>query len=379
MGVTGYCEKTEASTPPGCSRTKAKGTFALDVHRLSLAHAAHQCLAQCARCNRCRFVSVSAHHGDCSWFAACDLSQASVDVAGFVSGPRVKLQELWKEVVTDVNPLRLIYGAASANDDRHPGTWIASAQSLPGQLEQLADWGATAPSRAVRLTTKEFARLQGFDPPSASLLHNAFARYASDKARNGYWRVYAAILRALGGEKSSLRLLEVGMGTNVSSAVSSMSFYGAGYRPGASLRAWRDALPNSQIFGADIDESILFNNEERIRTARADQLDPGSLRAVYELYGAAPFHLLIDDGLHSSGANLNTLLFGLRLAVRRGGWVVIEDLRRNDDEQTIIELADRLLCAPGARKVETWLLTCSEDQKGMFHASGPCLYVVHVL
>ena len=83
--------------------------------------------------------------------------------------------------------------------------------------------------------------------------------------------------------------------------------------------------------------------------------------------------------MHSSGANLNTLLFGLRLAVRRGGWVVIEDLRRNDDEQTIIELADRLLCAPGARKVETWLLTCSEDQKGMFHASGPCLYVVHVL
>ena len=75
------------------------------------------------------------------------------------------------------------------------------------------------------------------------------------------------------------------MGTNVSSAVSSMSFYGTGYRPGASLRAWRDALPNSQIFGADIDGSILFNNEERIRTARADQLDPGSLLAVYELYG----------------------------------------------------------------------------------------------
>tara|TARA_B110001469_G_scaffold124913_1_gene139409 strand:+ start:857 stop:1333 length:477 start_codon:yes stop_codon:yes gene_type:complete len=158
-----------------------------------------------------------------------------------------------------------------------------------------------------------------------------------------------------------------------------MSFYGAGYRPGASLRAWRDALPNSQIFGADIDESILFNNEERIHTARADQLDPGSLLAVYELYGASPFDLLIDDGLHSSGANLNTLLFGLRSAVRRGGWVVIEDLRRNDEKQTIIELADRLLRAPGARKVETWLLTCSEDTMGMFHARGPCMYVVHVL
>ena len=378
-GVNGYCAKTEASTLPGCSRTEDKGTFALDVHRLSLPHAAHQCLAQCARCERCRFVSVSAHYRDCSWFAACDLSQASVDVAGFVSGPRVHLQELWKEVVTDVSPLRLMYGAASLNDDRHPGTWIASAQSLPGQLEQLAEWGEKTPIRAVRLTTKEFAEQQGFDFSAASGLHKAFARYASDKARNGYWRVYASILKALGGKKSSLRLLEVGMGTNVSSAVSSMSFYGAGYRPGASLRAWRDALPNSHIFGADIDESILFNNEERIRTARADQLDPGSLLAVYELYGAAPFDLLIDDGLHSSGANLNTLLFGLRSAVRRGGWVVIEDLRRNDDKQTIIELADRLLRAPGARKVETWLLTCSEDTKGMFHTSGPCMYVVHVL
>ena len=191
-GVNGYCAKTEASTLPGCSRTEDKGTFALDVHRLSLPHAAHQCLAQCARCERCRFVSVSAHYRDCSWFAACDLSQASVDVAGFVSGPRVHLQELWKEVVTDVSPLRLMYGAASLNDDRHPGTWIASAQSLPGQLEQLAEWGEKTPIRAVRLTTKEFAEQQGFDFSAASGLHKAFARYASDKARNGYWCASAA-------------------------------------------------------------------------------------------------------------------------------------------------------------------------------------------
>ena len=34
--------------------------------------AAEHCLAECAACARCRYVSVSLHHGDCSWYSQCD-------------------------------------------------------------------------------------------------------------------------------------------------------------------------------------------------------------------------------------------------------------------------------------------------------------------
>ncbi len=35
--------------------------------------------------------------------------------------------------------------------------------------------------------------------------------------------------------------------------------------------------------------------------------------------------LVIDDGLHSPHANLRTLAFGLGI-IRKGGWVVVEDI-----------------------------------------------------
>jgi hypothetical protein len=41
---------------------------------------------------------------------------------------------------------------------------------------------------------------------------------------------------------------------------------GIDYKPGASLRMWRDYFPNATIVGCDSNESILFNNEERIKT-----------------------------------------------------------------------------------------------------------------
>ena len=35
--------------------------------------------------------------------------------------------------------------------------------------------------------------------------------------------------------------------------------------------------------------------------------------------------MFIDDGLHSPSANIESLAFGLKI-IRKGGWVVIEDI-----------------------------------------------------
>src|SRR5689334_22577873 len=100
---------------------------------------------------------------------------------------------------------------------------------------------------------------------------------------------------------------------------------GSGGKPGASLRAFRDYLPNASIFGADVDRDILFQTE-RIRTAYVDQTDPKTFADMHAEFGRPSFDLVIDDGLHAADANLNTLRFGLRI-LSPGGWIVIEDIR----------------------------------------------------
>ena len=53
--------------------------------------AVHECLRACARCARCRWVSVSRLHLDCSWFLRCKGaargSSLEHTVPGFLSGP----------------------------------------------------------------------------------------------------------------------------------------------------------------------------------------------------------------------------------------------------------------------------------------------------
>lgn len=145
--------------------------------------------------------------------------------------------------------------------------------------------------------------------------------YGSDKANHhNYHYFYGTALYRMGQVSE---LLEVGLGTNNLDVVSNMGRKG---RPGASLRAFRDFLPGANLLGADIDRRILFS-EDRIKTFHVDQTDA----LTFQLLGCnlpKKIDFIIDDGLHSPNANLQTLRFGLeRLSV--GGWIVIEDIRLN--------------------------------------------------
>jgi hypothetical protein len=142
--------------------------------------------------------------------------------------------------------------------------------------------------------------------------------HGSDKAMtHNYHLLYGPILAQ---QDAVSAVLEIGIGTNNPDVVSNMGVSG---KPGASLRAFREFLPNAQIYGADIDRSILFS-EERISTFFVDQTDLGSFDAIADAVGDG-LDLIIDDGLHSPNANLATLLFGLE-RLKIGGWLVIEDI-----------------------------------------------------
>lgn len=149
-------------------------------------------------------------------------------------------------------------------------------------------------------------------------LESLFQHHGSDKATVHDYHLFYGLILAESG--NAPRIFEIGLGSNNVDTPSNMGAHG---RPGASLRAFRDAFDEADIRGADVDRRILFE-EERIRTHYVDQTDPQSFVALGD-WLPGELDLLIDDGLHAPNANVNTVLFGLQ-QIRKGGWIVVEDI-----------------------------------------------------
>jgi hypothetical protein len=197
---------------------------------------------------------------------------------------------------------------------------LESAQQTFPLISELLGSVTTVPNNPSSIETlfPEGANNQG-----ASELSALFCQYGSDKSSmHNYHLLYAPLLEAKRDER--LRLLEIGLGTNNPDVVSTM---GASGRPGASLRAFRDFLPNAKLFGADIDRRILFK-EERILTYHVDQTRSISFDELAGKLGSEGFDLVIDDGLHSPNANIATMIFALKI-LKPLGWFVVEDIRSN--------------------------------------------------
>lgn len=155
----------------------------------------------------------------------------------------------------------------------------------------------------------------------------------SDKASNhNYTQVYYELFYPL--RRRISKFVEIGIGTNHTDVPSSMGPTGS---PGASLRGWRDFLPNASIVGADVDKRILFS-EPRIQTRYIDQLDSISIANFWAEIGGE-CDVILDDGLHTFDANANLLRNSLD-KVSVGGYYVIEDII--EFEKNVNEF-DRLL------------------------------------
>lgn len=177
-------------------------------------------------------------------------------------------------------------------------------------------WGST---RGSYEHLPHLAATPEMDRPT---LNECFARHHTDKSHNGYTASYERILAPLRDEP--IRLLEIGVGTIVADAPSSMRYvYGDPhpYRPGASLRAWRDYLPNATIVGGDIQPDCVFK-DTRISVRLFDSTDR---RACDAALGDDTFDLIIDDGLHTLAANVCTLR-NLWHRLLPGGWYCMEDV-----------------------------------------------------
>ena len=103
-------------------------------------------------------------------------------------------------------------------------------------------------------------------------------------------------------------VLEIGIGTMISGVHSSMvGFAQEGYKPGGSLRAWRDFFPNATIYGMDVQPDTQFNDEKRIVTFLCNSIDPDQVGEMMGKLGNAKFDIIIDDGSHVIDDQFKTL------------------------------------------------------------------------
>jgi hypothetical protein len=181
------------------------------------------------------------------------------------------------------------------------------------------------PSQIVSLSQISDLELQNFDQvfpitDKSKILATYFDDYGSDKSSHGYERIYTKIL-ASWAHTDQLNLLEIGIGTNSPGLISSMGKRG---KPGASLRSFVKFDTRLHVIGADVDTGIHFNSE-RIQCFYLDQNRLETYDQLCLDSSIDRFDLIIDDGLHSTFANINTLIFALS-HLEFGGYLIIEDI-----------------------------------------------------
>jgi hypothetical protein len=136
-------------------------------------------------------------------------------------------------------------------------------------------------------------------------------RCGSDKAngRHNYTLFYDILFR---DDRSRFkRIFEMGIGK------------GSDGMPGASLRGWKEYFDRASIFGGDIEEKVLFE-ENRIKTALVDQTNSESVERLFGSFGDE-FDLIVDDGLHGMNANMTFFQCAFK-RLKRGGLFIIEDV-----------------------------------------------------
>jgi len=140
------------------------------------------------------------------------------------------------------------------------------------------------------------------------------------KSWHNYTTYYYSLFKHI--KDKPLTIFELGIGSQKSEFPNNMGENG---RPGASLYGWREFFPNANIFGADIDTSILFK-DERIKTFYCDSRNPNVISAMWKNTELPEsFDIIIDDSLHILDTNITFFENSLH-KLSSTGLFIIEDV-----------------------------------------------------
>ncbi len=161
-------------------------------------------------------------------------------------------------------------------------------------------------------------------------------RFNDPKFAHSYTDFYHFLLKFKRFE--AWNILEFGIGSTNTKYENNMGLEG---KPGASLRMWRDYFPNANIYGADVDSNIIFE-ESRIKTFYIDALRIDTFNHVIE-HLPSQLDLIIDDSLHTyeAGKNLFENFFHL---LSKSGYYIIEDVNLGLAKEYIKYLKTKNVC-----------------------------------
>jgi cephalosporin hydroxylase len=155
-------------------------------------------------------------------------------------------------------------------------------------------------------------------------LADLFVLYGTDKG--SYAPAYELLFEP---RRYSVKMvIEIGVGTLIPDAHSSMVGWAADhYKPGGSLRAWRDYFPGAMVHGIDVQPDTQFE-EERIHTHLCDSTKKDAVKSLIDLIGFHEADFIVDDGSHSADDQISTLQNFYPL-LKKGGIYIIEDVVGN--------------------------------------------------
>jgi hypothetical protein len=213
-------------------------------------------------------------------------------------------------------------------------------------------------------------------------LARLFGKWGTDKAFGYYPGVYECLFRQRRHEIRAV--LEVGIGTMLPGAHSSMVGYaGPGYRPGGSLRAWRDYFPHAVICGLDVQPDTQFDDEERIVTRLCDSTDAAQVEPLMQGDFPKEFDIVIDDGSHYADDQLKSM-FNIFPYLVEGGVYIVEDLlgdafrRRLDIVRSISGDSPHFFLGPDSNLFATIKSSESRyanDARRLFTSWGTAVYI----
>jgi hypothetical protein len=177
-------------------------------------------------------------------------------------------------------------------------------------------------------------------------------KYGTDKTLSGYTSTYDQLFEPIKNNITSV--LEIGLGTlnpSIPSSFVGNTQHFSHYKPGGSLRVWKDFFPNAQVYGVDIAKDCMFE-EDRIKTFLFDSSD----NEYTEYYlNNLEFDIIIDDGNHDPQYQIKTLK-NLFPKLKEKGYYIIEDilmkekhlfdLKINEWKEKYPHLIFNLLCVP---------------------------------
>lgn len=159
---------------------------------------------------------------------------------------------------------------------------------------------------------------------SRTSMCDLFQKNKSDKSTwHNYTTFYDCIFSKYIGK--NINFFELGLGTNNLDVPSNM---GSNGKPGASLYAFKEYFKNANIYGADIDKRILFQ-DDGIETYYVDQTNLDEVETLWSNFKNLKFDIMIDDGLHEYSANITFFENSIRM-LNDGGIYIIEDVTNDD-------------------------------------------------